>query len=137
MLRDERGLAYSVGAFNILGVDPGAFVLYIVTEPQKREEAASGMIEVIRDLREGGLSDEELNRTKVEVMGKHAIKSQTNGQLATSVTLDELYGLGHNNHREYDSKIRAVSADDIRRVASEVFDLDSYTLVEVGNLGPE
>jgi len=137
VLRDERGLAYSVGAFNILGVDPGAFVLYIVTEPQKREEAASGMIEVIRDLREGGLSDEELNRTKVEVMGKHAIKSQTNGQLATSVTFDELYGLGHNNHREYDSKIRAVSADDIRRVASEVFDLDGYTLVEVGNLGPE
>ena len=42
-LRDERGLAYSVGAFNILGVDPGAFVMYIMTDAQKREEAVRGM----------------------------------------------------------------------------------------------
>ena len=33
VVRDERGLAYSVGAFNILGIDPGAFVL-ITQEPK-------------------------------------------------------------------------------------------------------
>ncbi len=137
VLRDERGLAYMVGAFNILGVDPGAFVFYIVTDPGKREEAESGMLEVIRELREKGLTGEELQRTKVEVMGKHAISSQTNGQLATAVTFDELYGLGYNNHREYDSKIRAVTEDDVMRVASEVFDLGGYVVVNVGNIGAE
>lgn len=136
-LRDERGLAYSVGAFNLLGLDPGAFVLYIVTEPGKSEEAIDGMFEVIGDLRQNGLDNEELARTKVEVMGNHAIGLQTNGQIATEVSFDELYGLDYNRYREYDSKIRAITAEDIRRVASDIFDLSRYTLVSVGNLGPE
>ncbi len=133
VLRDERGLAYSVGAFNILGVEPGAFVLYIFTVPEKRVEAADGLLEVIRDLRENGLDEEELERTKTEVMGKHAIELQTNGQIAAEASFDELYGLGYNNYQHYDSKIRSLTVDDIRRVASEIFDVDRYVIVDVGN----
>jgi len=136
-LRDERGLAYSVGAFNILGVDPGAFVLYIITVPQKEEEAIEGMLEVIRDLRENGPDAEELERTKVEAMGNHAIDLQTNGDIATEASFDELYGLGYDNYTKYDSRIRALTADDMRRVASRIFDLDRYALVYVGNLESE
>ncbi|UCD57185.1 MAG: insulinase family protein [Candidatus Hydrogenedentota bacterium] len=136
-LRDERGLAYSVGAFNILGVDPGAFVLYIITVPQKREEAISGMFEVIRELREEGLDAEELERTKVEVMGKHAIGLQTNGQIASEASFDELYGMGYDNYERYDPRIRAITAEDIRRVASQIFDLNRYVLVAVGDLESE
>ncbi len=136
-LRDERGLAYSVGSFNILGVDPGAFVLYIMTDPKKREEAVEGMFEVIGKLRESGLTAEELQRTKIEVMGQNAIRSQTNGQLATKVAFDELYGLGYDRHEQYDDAIRAVTREDILRVASEIFGLDGYTMVTAGDLGPD
>jgi predicted Zn-dependent peptidase len=45
--------------------------------------------------------------------------------------------LGHNKYKEYDSKIRAVTAEDIRRVASSVLDMSRYTIVYVGNLGAE
>ncbi len=136
-LRDERGLAYSVGAFNILGVEPGAFVLYIMTEPEKAEEAIGGMFEVMHDLRETGLDEEELERTKIEVTGKHAIEMQTNAQIATQVSFDELYGLGHNDYMEYDAKIYGVSPEDIRRVAMDIFDFNRSTLVAIGDLGSE
>jgi len=136
-LRDERGLAYSVGAFNILGVEPGAFVLYIMTEPEKAEEAIGGMLEVMTDVRENGLDKEELGRTKVEVTGKHAIEMQTNAQIATQVSFDELYGLGHNEYMEYDARINGVSSEDIRRVAMDMFDFNRYTLIAVGDLGSE
>ena len=136
-LRDELGLAYSVGAFNILGVDPGAFVMYIMTDAQKREEAVRGMFDVIGDLRENGVTAEELQRTKIEVMGQNAIRSQTNGQLATRVAFDELYGLGYDRHKRYDDSIRAVTQEDILRVATEIFDLDGYTMVTVGDLEPD
>jgi zinc protease len=133
-LRDERGLAYSVGAFNILGIDPGAFVLYIFTEPNKREEATAGIFEVVEELRENGITAKELQRTKTEVMGHHAIRTQTNGELATEVAFDELYGLGYANHKQHDAMVRSVTEEDIRRVALELFDLDSYTIVTVGNV---
>ena len=136
-LRDERGLAYSVGAFNILGVEPGAFVLYIMTDPEKAEEAIGGMFEVMTDLRESGLDEGELGRTKVEVTGKHAIEMQTNAQIATQVSFDELYGLGHNEYMEYDARINAVASEDIRRIAMDIFDFNRYTLIAVGDLGSE
>jgi zinc protease len=133
VLRDERGLAYSVGAFDIAGVDPGALVLYIVTVPEKRVEATNGMLEVVKDLRTNGLSNEELERSKVEALGKHAIELQTNGQIAAQASFDELYGLGYDNYKSYDSKIRSLSADDIKRVASTILDLNRYVIVDVGN----
>jgi zinc protease len=136
-LRDERGLAYAVGAFNILGVDPGSFVLYIMTDPGKKEKAISGMFEVIDDLLRNGLDEEELERTKIEVMGNHAIGLQTNGDVATEASFDELYGLGYNSYSEVDSKIKAVTAENLRRVASDIFDLNRYVLITVGNLGTE
>lgn len=136
-LRDERGLAYSVGAFNILGVDPGAFVLYIMTDPQKREEAVEGIFDVVGELRTKGLTAEELQRTKIEVMGHNAIRMQTNGRLATEVAFDELYGLGYDRHSRFDDGIRAVTAEDVLRVASEIFDIDGYTIITAGNLGTD
>jgi zinc protease len=134
VLRDERGLAYSVGAFNIMGVEPGAFVVYVVTVPEKRDEAVAGMFEIIRDLRERGIEESDLERTKTEAVGTHAIGLQTNGQIATEASFDELYGMGFDNYRRYDERVRSITPDDIRRVAANVFDLERYAIVFVGNV---
>jgi zinc protease len=136
-LRDERGLAYSVGAFNILGVEPGAFVLYILTAPDMRDEAIAGMLEVFRDIKDNGVNEQDLERTRVELMGTHAIGLQTNAQLATEVSFDELYGLGYNNYRNYDEKIRGITAADIRRVSAGLLEQDRYVLVTVGGAGAD
>jgi predicted Zn-dependent peptidase len=95
------------------------------------------MFEVIRDVRENGIVGEELERTKIEVMGRRAIRIQTNGQLAAEAAFDELYGLGYDRYKDHDAAIRSITEEDIRRVAAEVFDLESYTIVSVGNLGSE
>jgi zinc protease len=137
VLRDERGLAYSVGAFDILGVEPGAFVFYIVTDPLKADAAIHGMFEIIDDLRRNGMSEADLGRTKSEVMGRHAIDLQTNGQLAAVAAFDELYGLGYDAYKEYDARMRAVTTDDVKRVAADVLNLDRHVLIAVGNLGSE
>ncbi len=134
VLRDQRGLAYSVGAFNMMGVEPGAYILYIVTVPEKRQQAVDGMFEVIRDIRDNGIKQEDLERTKVELVGTHAIGLQTNSQLASEVSFDELYGVGYNAYKEYDQRIRAVTADDVKRVASKLLNLDRYVEVTVGDV---
>ncbi|RJP23060.1 MAG: insulinase family protein [Candidatus Abyssobacteria bacterium SURF_5] len=134
VLRDEQGLAYSVGAFNLVGVEPGAFVMYILTIPQKQDDAAAGMLDVIRDIKESGVQPQELERAKIELIGKHAIGLQTNSQIATEASFDELYGLGYDNYKTYDEKIRAVTAEDIQRVLSLVIDFDRYVMVRVGDV---
>jgi len=105
-----------------------------MTVPQKQDEALSGMLEVVEDVKKNGISPEDLERTKVSLMGTHAIDLQTNSQLAGQAAFDELYGLGYNDYQNYDKNIRAVTAEDIQRVASKYLDLNHYALVTVGDV---
>jgi len=129
-LRDELGLAYSVGSFSFIGLDdPGAYVFYIATAPEKIEVARDGLLEEIKKLIIHEVSEEELNRAKKDLIGTETIRLETNQALALQCTLDELYGLGYENFKRYASDINQVTQEDIKKVAVKYFDLGSYTMV--------
>ncbi|GAH73796.1 unnamed protein product, partial [marine sediment metagenome] len=132
-LRDELGLAYSVGSFSFIGLeDPGAYVFYIATAPEKIEIASDGLLEEIKKLIIQEVSEEELNRAKKDLIGAETIRLETNQALAFQCSLDELYGLDYQNFKRYASDINQVTKEDIRKVATKYFDLGSYTMVVVG-----
>jgi len=131
-LRDKKGLAYSLGAFDILGFDPGCFVFYIVTTKDKEEQSIKGLLEEIRALRKKNVSREELNRAKKELIGNHLMGLQTNSAISFKSGLDELYGLGYNNYLDYEDTISKVTQEDVLRVARKYFDLGKYLLIKVG-----
>ncbi|MFQ6066128.1 MAG: M16 family metallopeptidase [bacterium] len=131
-LRDELGLAYSVGSFSFIGLeDPGAYTFYIATAPENTELARDGLLEEIKKLIADGVTEEELNRAKKDLIGTETIRLETNQALALQCALDELYGLGYQNFSQYASSINRVTKDDIRKVAARYFDLSSYTMVVV------
>ena len=71
----------------------------------------------LEKLKRGGLSPDELERAKNSIVGQRKVKMQSNADLSLMVGLDELYGLGYDFFRSMDEKYRAVSADDVKRVA--------------------
>ncbi|MFQ5835225.1 MAG: M16 family metallopeptidase [bacterium] len=132
-LRDQLGLAYSVGSFSFIGLeDPGAYIFYVATAPEKVEIARDGLLEEIRKLIMSEVTEEELNRAKKDLIGTETIRLETNQALAFQCALDELYGLGYQNFERYASGINQVTKEDIRKVATKYFDLGSYTMVVVG-----
>ena len=131
-LRDKQGLAYSVGSFNISGLDPGAFIFYIVTTKDKKEESIKRLLNEITILRKEKVSLEELNRTKKELLGNHTKRLQTNSDIAFECGLTELYGLGYKYYLGYEDRISKVTQEDILRVAREYFDFEKYVLISVG-----
>jgi len=133
ILRDELGLAYSVGSFAFIGLEePGAYIFYIATAPEQIEIASDGLLEEIRKLTTSDVSEEELNRAKNNLIGTQTIGLETNQALAFQCVLDELYGLDYQNFERYASAINRVTEEDIRKVAAKYFDLGSYTIVVVG-----
>ena len=132
-LRDELGLAYMVGSFSFIGLDnPGAYIFYIATAPEKIELARDGLLEEIKKLVTTKVSQEELNRARKDLIGTETIRLETNQALAFQCALDELYGLGYQNFERYASAINGVTEEDIRKVATKYFDLGSYAIVVVG-----
>jgi predicted Zn-dependent peptidase len=56
---------------------------------------------------------------------------QDNAQLGMMVGLDELYGLGYDFFKTMEDKYRAVTVDDIKRVARSYFDGKPHAVVVV------
>jgi zinc protease len=121
-MRDELALCYYVGAYQLLGLDPGYFAFYIGTTPPKVELCEKEIFAELDKLKQTGLSEEELDRAKASVIGQRKVQMQDNAQLAMMVGLDELYGLGYNFFQTMDEKYRAVTTDDIKRIAKTYFE---------------
>jgi zinc protease len=131
-LRDKRSLAYSVSSFNVEGVDPGYFAVYIATSPQKLDSALAGIREQLARARDEPIAPAELRRAQQHLIGTHEIGLQRNGARAALLALDHCYGLGVENFTAYADRISRVTAEQVQAVARRVIDRDSFALAVVG-----
>ena len=126
-LRDRRSLAYSVSAMNIEGVAPGFFAVYIGCAPEKVDEARRGIFEHLEALVEAPPGEDELERTRRNLVGNFAIGQQRCSARAAHLALDDLFGLGPAHHLAYPEHIAAVRREDVLRVAQRIFRLEAST----------
>ncbi len=120
-IRDNLGLAYSVGTTQLTGLAPGMFTFYLGTDPKKVEKVRTAMLEEIGKLANDGLTEAELNRAKKKLLGQQQIQNQSNDSLAYSCALNELYNLGYDYYLGTEARINSVTLDDTKRVAQKYF----------------
>ena len=130
-IRDELGLCYYVGAYQLLGLDPGYFAFYVGTTPQNVATCEKEILAELERLEAKGLTDEELTRAKSGVIGQRRVRMQDNSELSMMVGLDELSGLGYDFFKTMDDKYNAVTSDEIRRVANQYFNNQPHAVVIV------
>jgi zinc protease len=131
-IRQKAGHAYSLGAYSVLGLDPGYIVVYVATTQENVEAVKNEILRQLRLLKERLLSEEELVQAKRALISKKLISRQTNSTCALESSLDELYELGSNYYLQYTDQINQIEAEDIIRCAKQYFDLTNYTTVVVG-----
>ena len=130
-IRDELGLCYYVGAYELLGLEPGFFAFYVGTTPDKVGTCEKEIFAEVDKLIADGLTAAELERSKNNLIGQRKVSMQDNGQLAMMVGLDELYGLGYDFYKSMDANYRAVTVDDIKRIANKYFADKPHAVVVV------
>jgi len=126
-LRDKKGLAYSVSATNVEGLAPGFLAVYIATAPEKLDEARTGILDELRRAIDTKPAEPEIERARRFLLGSFAIDRQKSSARALQLALDARYGLHGDFDVDYPERIRAVSADDVLRVARRLFDLGATT----------
>jgi len=133
-LRDELGLAYTTFASITMtaGSDPGRFVAFIGTSPENMKLATEGLINEIRRIIEEPVTAQELQDAKDYLTGSFVFAFESSPQIARFLVHAEVYGLGFDYIERYPQYIRAVTVDDISRVAKKYLDSENYTLVVVG-----
>ncbi len=121
-VREERGLAYFVGASRISGIDTGMFYLLAGTHPDHLTAVAEEFDREIARARAGEITEEELQRCRTRLKAQRRTSLQVMGARAMQAVLDELFGLPENTWMQYDSRIDAVNLEDVVRYACRYFD---------------
>lgn len=120
-LRDKQSLAYTVQAGVSEKRMAGIFLSYIATSPEKEGVARAGLLAEFGKLRDELVTDDEIVRAKEYVVGSHAISQESGGAQLGEMLDAWMFGEGLHELLEYDTKMRAVTADQMREVAQKYF----------------
>lgn len=133
-LRDEQGLAYNTysNITSSAGVDPGRFVAYIGTSPENCDRAIEGILKELRLITTEPVAKSELQDAQDYLTGSFVFNFETNSQVASFLVEAELFGLGFDYLEKFPNLVRAVTVDDVFRVARQYLDPDNLTIVVVG-----
>jgi zinc protease len=130
-IREEKGIAYYVGTYQILGLAGGMYVFYAGTEYKNIEVVRKGIWEEIKKLKNEKIPEEELKGIKNKMIADKLLNMQTNSALSFEYGLNELYGLEHDNFKKYEKIIKSITATDIQKTVKKYFDENDYVEVVV------
>jgi zinc protease len=122
-IREELGLAYSVGTICNHGVDPGLFGVYMATSKNNQAQAMDELKLSLSIERLSSISDQEIELTKSHIAGNYQIGQQRLSAQCMTMGLMELYGVGLDELRQYPLKIHKVKKTDVLRVATRLLSL--------------
>ena len=121
ILRDEKGLAYSVSA-NIhgsAGLLPGMFTAYIGTSPENVATAVKGFLHEMRRIQAERVGDGELDIAKNYLIGSFPLGFERAARRASYMVSHELHSFPSDNLDRLLRAFGAVTAEDVQRVARE------------------
>lgn len=133
-VREKRGLAYSVGASISTFEDCGIFSIYAGTSPEKLPEVVDLSIHEIRQIKQKGVSIEELNLAKEQTVSAILLGLESTSVRADALANSEIVFGRQISVEETLEKIENVDAEQVREIANDFFHTDKMALVALGNV---
>lgn len=137
VLREDNGLAYSVGSYHTELADSGMWVIYGSVEPEAIRDAVAMSREILDDLVHNGVTGDELAMVKEQVKGGILLSLEDTWAVA-SRNGSHLLRYGHVVPVEQVvAEVEAVTAADVLRVARRLLRNDAMHLAVIGPYGDE
>jgi predicted Zn-dependent peptidase len=133
-VREQRGLAYSVGTSAVMFEDCGFFSIYAGTSPRQTEEVLDIALSEMRWIVRHGVTREELQLAKQQSIASILLGLEDSSvRAATLARLEMLYGR-QIPLEETLEKIEAVTVEEVQQLASEFFQTEKIAFAALGNL---
>lgn len=134
-VRSDEGLAYSAGSNFGFGVYyPGTFRCFFQSKSATVAQAIEIVLEEINRIRTTLVSPEELETAKNYAIETFPRFFSTAAQIAGTFAQDEFTRRPADFWHTYRDRIRAVTPEDVRRVAEKYLRPDQLVILVVGNL---
>ncbi len=133
-VREQRGLAYSVGAAVALHRDCGMFSVFAGTSPEQVGEVVDLAIAEIRDIVKNGVTGDELELSKQQTAAAILLGLEDSAGRAATLAQQEMVFGRQISVDESLAKFAAVTLDDIQTLAADHFHTDTMAFAALGDL---
>ncbi len=136
-VRERNGMCYSIYSFPSSHVDTGMFSIYVGLGQEDEAKAAKLICNVLRDFCAEGPTREELSRCREQLKSNLLMGLESTNARMHHLGRYELFTDHVVSSDELVAAYDAVTADQVRALANEVFRFDQASICAVGNTGDE
>ena len=134
-VREEAGLAFGISAFSYTPGDPGLFGIDATVDPKKRDAAEQLALRIVDEVKQTGVTAEELEKAKKITLSHHLGALTTMRGQASDIGSNWLLTRDLNFSRHYLDAVQKVTLDDIKRVAADYLTENNLTVVSLDPKG--
>ncbi|MCA1622888.1 MAG: insulinase family protein [Acidobacteria bacterium] len=133
-VREEKGLAYSVGASAAMYQDCGVFSIYAGTSPKQTTEVLDISIAELCSVVRDGITTKELDLIKEQSIASILLGLEDSSVRAGTLARLEMVHGRQISLEETLEKIKAVSVEEVQALAREFFQTEKIAFGALGNL---
>jgi predicted Zn-dependent peptidase len=133
-IREERGLAYSVGAGVSAFSDTGVFTIYAGTSPEQLDEVLDLSLAELRRVVSEIVNDDELRLAKDQAISSILLGLESSSVRAGTLARQEIIHRRHISPEEIIRRLEEVTPGQLQEVARRFFKSESMALGALGNL---
>ncbi len=133
-VREERGLAYSVGASAIMYQDCGMFSIFAGTSPEQVDEVVDLSITEMRDVATNGVTHDELDLAKQQTTASILLGLEDSAARAATLAQAEMVHGRQISLDESLENLNSVTTADIQELAIRHFRTENVAFAALGDL---
>ena len=134
-VREEAGLAFRISAFSYTPGDPGLFGIDATLDPKKREAAEQLALRIVDEVKQAGVTADELAKAKKITLSHHLGALTTMRGQASDIGSNWFLTRNLNFSRDYLEAVQKVTLDDIKRVAANYLTDSNLTVISLNPKG--
>lgn len=131
-VREKRGLAYGIYSAFQPGTHLGEFMMNVQTRPDQAEKALSVMGETLANFLQNGVTADEVEAAKANLIGGFSLRLDGNAAILSSVASIAWYGRPLNHLSNWTKRMNDVTVEDVRRAFGRVVSINTLVTVVVG-----
>ena len=131
-VRERNGLAYSIHTSADNSTDTGYLVTQAGIDHKNLEKSIELILQEYKDLKNNKITEKELQKAKDYLKGTTSLSLDSSDSQASFYAVQELFERNILTPEEKFKKIDAVSVDDIKKVAEDIFSEAKLNLAVIG-----
>ncbi|HIK05083.1 MAG TPA: insulinase family protein [Trichormus sp. M33_DOE_039] len=133
-VRDRLGLTYGIYSGFAAGVNPGPFLIQMQTAPQDSDQAIASTLALLKQLREQGITEAELNTAKRSITNNYPVNLANPSDVSSIILENAILGLPPAEIRDFPQRIQSITMADVQQAIQDLIKPQNLVIVTTGTV---